>query len=505
MKKFVFLSVLLTLTIALSACSGDKADDSSRSDESSITIGIPQDIEDSLDPHAAVAAGTEEILFNIFEGLVKPDSDGNLVPAVASDYKIEDEGKTYTFYLREGVKFHDGTPVTVEDIKYSIERCADTSGEGTLLVSAFSNIESVEIVDEKTVSIHLMNADTDFLSELTSAVIPAWNEDPAGNPIGTGPYRYVSRVVQDSIQLEKFEDYWGTPANITNITLKVIADSDMIVTNLKSGAIDMFCRISTDQANELAGTEFDVYEGTMNLVQAMYLNNAFEPFADVRVRQALCYAVDAQAILDLAFDGKGTVIGSSMFPAFGKYYMPELSNAYPRDVEKAKALLAEAGYADGLSFTITVPSNYQQHVDTAQIIVEQLKEVNVNASINLVEWETWVNDAYVGRQFEATVVGVDASTLSARALLERFNSDNSKNFINFNSAAYDEAYQAALASTDDAEQTAYYKTCEQVLSDEAANVYIQDMASLVALNNRYGGYVFYPMYVQDFAKLYVRE
>lgn len=215
--------------------------------------------------------------------------------------------------------------------------------------------------------------------------------------------------------------------------------------------------------------------------------------------------MDAQAILDLAFDGKGTVIGSSMFPAFGKYYMPELSNAYPRDVEKAKALLAEAGYADGLSFTITVPSNYQQHVDTAQIIVEQLKEINVDASINLVEWETWVNDAYVGRQFEATVVGVDASTLSARALLERFNSDNSKNFINFNSAAYDEAYQAALLSTDDTEQTAYYKTCEQVLSDEAANVYIQDMASLVALNHRYDGYVFYPMYVQDFAKLYVRE
>lgn len=504
MKKTIFLSVLLTLTIALSACSGDKADDSSKSDESSITIGIPQDIEDSLDPHVTVAAGTKEILFNIYEGLVKPDSDGNLVPTVASDYSIEDEGKTYTFILREGVKFHDGTAVTVEDIKYSIDRCADTSGEGTLLVSAFSNIESVDIVDEKTISIHLVEADTDFLTELTVAVIPASNNDPAGNPIGTGPYRYVSRVVQDSIELQKFEDYWGTPAHIDHVTLKVIADSDMIVTNLKSGAIDMFCRISTDQANELAGTDFDVYEGTMNLVQAMYLNNAFEPFTDVRVRQALCYAVDPQAILDLAFDGKGTVIGSSMFPAFGKYYMPELGNAYARDVEKAKALLAEAGYADSLSFTITVPSNYQQHVDTAQIIVEQLKEVGVDASINLVEWETWVNDAYIGRQFEATVVGVDASTLSARALLERFNSDHSKNFINFNSAAYDEAFAAAVASTDDAQQTAYYKTCEQVLTDEAANVYIQDMASLVALNHRYDGYVFYPMYVQDFAKLYLR-
>ena len=504
MKKSIFLSVLLTLTIALSACSGDKAGDSSKSDESSITIGIPQDIEDSLDPHVTVAAGTKEILFNIYEGLVKPDSDGNLVPAVASDYKVEDEGKTYTFVLREGVKFHDGTTVTVEDIKYSIERCADTSGEGTLLVSAFSNIESVEIVDEKNIAIHLIEADTDFLTELTVAVIPASNSDPAGNPIGTGPYRYVSRVVQDSIELEKFDAYWGTPAHIDHITLKVIADSDMIVTNLKSGAIDMFCRISTDQANELAGTDFDVYEGTMNLVQAMYLNNAFEPFTDVRVRQALCYAVDPQAILDLAFDGKGTVIGSSMFPAFGKYYMPELENAYARDVEKAKALLAEAGYADGLSFTITVPSNYQQHVDTAQIIVEQLKEVNIDASIKLVEWETWVNDAYVGRQFEATVVGVDASTLSARALLERFNSDNSRNFINFNSAAYDEAYAAAVASTDEAQQTAYYKTCEQVLTDEAANVYIQDMASFVALNHRYDGYVFYPMYVQDFSTLYVR-
>lgn len=503
MKKSLFLSVLLTLTIALSACSGDKKGGSSKSDESSITIGIPQDLEDSLDPHMAVAAGTKEILFNIYEGLVKPDSDGNLIPAVASDYTVEDEGKTYVFTLRDGVQFHNGNTVTVEDIKYSIERCADTSGEGTLLVPAFSNIESVEIVDEKTVSIHLVEGDTDFLTDLTVAIIPA-GSDPAGNPIGTGPYTYVSRVVQDHIVLKKFDGYWGTPANIETVTLKVIADGDMIVTNLKGGAIDMFCRIPTDQANQLSDADFDIYEGTMNLVQAMYLNNDFELFRDARIRQALCYAIDEQAILDLAFDGKGTVIGSSMFPAFGKYYMAELAEAYPHDVEKAKALLAEAGYANGFSFTITVPSNYPQHVDTAQIIVEQLKDINVNATIKLVEWETWVNDAYVGRKFEATVVGVDASTLSARALLERFTSDNSKNFINFNSADYDAAYAAAVASTDDAKQTAYYKQCEQILSQDAGNVYIQDMASLVALNKRYGGYVFYPLYVQDFAKLYIR-
>lgn len=503
MKAVLLVSVLLTLTIALSACSGDKAGDTSQ-DESSITIGIPQDLEESLDPHKAVAAGTKEILFNIYEGLVKPDCDGNMVPAVASDYAIEDGGKTYTFTLREGILFHDGTNVTVEDIKYSIERCADTSGEGTLLVSAFSNIESVEIVDEKTVSIHLVEADTDFLSELTVAIIPEHNEDPDGTAIGTGPYQFVSRSIQDNIVLTRFDDYWGTKANIRDITLKVIADGDMIVTNLKSGSIDMFCRLTTDQANELAGSDFTVYEGTMNLVQAMYLNNDFEPFQDVRVRQALCYAIDPQGILDLGFEGKGTIVGSSMFPAFGKYYMAELSDMYPQNIEKAKELLAEAGYPDGFSFTITVPSNYQPHVDTAQIIVEQLKEINVNATINLVEWDTWVSEAYVGRNFEATVVGVDASTLTARAMLERFTSDNGKNFINFNSEAYDTAFFNAINSTDDAEKTQYYKECEQILAQEAANVYIQDMASLVVLNNKYGGYQFYPLYVQDFASLYIK-
>lgn len=517
MKGILLVSVLLTLTIALSACSGDKAGDTSGSeaaavnntgsetaDESSITIGIPQDLEESLDPHKAVAAGTKEILFNIYEGLVKPDSDGNMVPAVASEYTMDAEGKTYTFTLRDGVKFHDGTPVTVEDIQYSIERCADTSGEGTLLVPAFSNIEGVEIVDEKTVKIHLVDADTEFISELTVAIIPQNNADPDGVAIGTGPYQFVSRSIQDNILLTRFEDYWGTKANIKDITLKIIADGDMIVTNLKSGAIDMFCRLTTDQANELAGSDFDVYEGTMNLVQALYLNNDFEPFQDVRVRQALCYAIDTQGILELGFEGKGTIIGSSMFPAFGKYYMEELASLYPVDIEKAKELLAEAGYPDGFSFSITVPSNYQPHVDTAQIIVEQLKQINVKATINLVEWDTWVSETYIGRKFESTVIGVDASTLTARALLERFTSTNDKNFINFSNADYDVAFEKAITTTQDAEKTEYYKECERILAEQAANIYIQDMSSLVALNSKYGGYVFYPLYVQDFAALYIK-
>ena len=487
------------LTIALGACSGDKAGESS----SQITIGIPQDIEDSLDPHKAVAAGTKEVLFNLYEGLVKPDSSGELQPAIASDYSISEDATTYTFTLREGVKFHDGSMVTAEDVKYSIDRCADTTN-GEPLVEAYSNIKSVNIVDEKTVEVVLNTADSDFLANMTTAIIPASNENPDTNPIGTGPYKYVSRSPQENFVVEKFDEYWGTPANIENVTFRVCANADSIVMNLQGGSIDMFARLTTTQASQL-GDQFEVLEGTMNLVQALYLNNAVEPFNDERVRQALCYAVDPQGIMDLISDGKGTEIGSSMFPAFEKYYMPELNDVYNQDYDKAKELLAEAGYPDGFSFTITVPSNYQQHIDTAQVLVEQLKNIGVTAEIELVEWETWVSEAYTNRNFEATVVGVDASSLTASALLSRFVSDAPNNFINFSNADYDAAYARAEAAVDDEEKTEGFKECERLLAEHAANVYIQDLPCLVALNKKYAGYEFYPLYVQDISKLYIVE
>lgn len=499
MKKVLLTLVCTALTIALSACAGDKADES----KSQITIGIPQDIEDSLDPHNAVASGTEEILFNMYEGLVKPDSDGNLVDAIAESHTISEDGTVYTFKLRQGVKFHDGSLVTAEDVKYSLDRCAGTS-TGEPLVAAFSSIESVNIVDDETVEVVLNAPDMEFLAYLTEAIIPASNEDPAGNPIGTGPYKFVSRAPQENFVLEKFDDYWGTPANIETVTLKVIANSDTIVTSLNGGAIDMFVRITQSMTGELSD-DYEVLEGTMNLVQAMYLNNEVEPFNDVRVRQALCYAVDPQEIMDINADGKGTQIGSSMFPAFGKYYMEELNDLYATDLEKAKELLAEAGYPDGFSFTLTVPSNYQQHVDCAQVIAEQLKQIGVTANIQLIEWESWVSDVYTDRNYEATVVGVDASSLTAASLLRRFTSTAPNNFINYSSEAYDEAFAKAESSVDDAEKTEYYKECETLLAEDAANVYIQDLPCFVALNKKYGGYEFYPLYVQDLAKLYIVE
>lgn len=492
--------MLMTLTVALSACSGDKEGDTSVS--SQITVGIPQDL-DSLDPHNAVAAGTKEVLFNVFEGLVKPDSDGNLNPAVASEYTISEDGMGYTFTLREGVKFHDGSKVTVEDVVYSIERCADT-GNGEPLVAAFSNIDKVTAPDDRTVVITLKQPDAEFLASMTAAVIPKSNLTPDKLAIGTGPYKMVSYTPQETFVVEKFPEYWGEGAHIEKAVFKVCANADSIVMDLKGGSIDMFARVTPAQAAELSG-EFQILEGNMNLVQALYLNNAAQPFTDVRVRQALCYAADPQEIMVLTSDGKGTEIGSSMFPAFGKYYMEELADVYEPDTAKAKALLEEAGYADGFSFTMTVPSNYQQHIDTAQVLAEQFKKIGVDAKIELVEWSSWLSDVYAGRNYQSTVVGVDASDLSAGALLGRFQSEAGNNFINFNSPAYDEAYANAVTTIDDEKQTAYYKECETILAREAANVYIQDIVELVALNKKYAGYEFYPLYVQDISRLYPAE
>ena len=512
LKRLLLLVALASLLVSLCACGGDTANGESPevtgtaaqtgepSYGGSVTVAIAQDLDDTLDPHMVVSAGTEEVLFNVFEGLVKPNSEGELIPAVASDYDISEDGTTYTFTLREGILFHNGDPVTVDDVVYSLDRLAGTES-GQPLVSAYSLIKSIEATDEQTVVITLNEGNTEFLAYLTEAIIPADYADRATAPIGTGPFKFVSRTPQEGMVIEKFEDYWGTPAYLDRVEYKVISNADTLVMSLQSGAVDLCAHLTAAQAGEL-GSEFCIETGTMNLVQALYLNNAVEPLNDVRVRQALCYAVNVQDILDLTADGEGVPVGSSMYPAFQKYFIPELADAYPQDIEKAKQLLADAGYADGFDLTITVASNYSPHVNVAQVLEQQLEAIGVNVTIDLVEWETWVNDVYTNRQFESTVVGLDASAMTARAMLERFESTNSKNFINFSDAEYDEVYAKAIASVDDEEQTSLYKRLQEILSEQAANVYIQDLCDFVAIKSELGGLTFYPIYVLDMSTIY---
>ena len=513
-KLLEVLLLLGLLSAVLCGCGGGSADKTPEGGQTSgssepaaqpaadhpneITVGIAQDLDESLDPHKAVAAGTKEVMFNVFEGLMKPTPEGDLIPAVAEKYEVSNDQLVYTFTIRDGIKFHNGQPVTAGDVVNSITRCIEPSEAGVLAVEPLSAVEKVTGMDERTVQIRLKEPNTEFLAYLTLAILPAEYDGQDTAPVGTGPFKFVSRAAQDNIVLERFDDYWGEKAYLDKVTYKIIENADSILMSLQSGAVDLFAHLTSTQVAQL-GDDFNIEEGTMNLVQAMYLNNAVAPFDDVRVRQALCYAIDRQQILDLAFDGYGSLIGSSMYPAFGKYFDDSLTNYYTYDVEKAKALLADAGYPDGFAMTITVPSNYQPHLDTAQVIVEQLKQVGVTAEILPVTWESWLNDAYIGRQFQATVVGVDASTMTARALLERFTSTAGNNFINYNNAEYDAFFQEAVSAADDAAQTAAYKKAEANLTENAANVYIQDLADLVAVRKGLEGVRFYPIYVLDLA------
>lgn len=512
MKKIISLMLILSMSAALCACGGSETKNESGNSSSgqgtvadeptyggSVTVGMTQDLV-SLDPHVTTDAGTKNVVFNIYEGLVKATSDGDLEPAVASDYAISDDAKTYTFTLREGITFHDGSAVTVDDVKYSIERYAEIQGESTALFY----LDDVEIVDDSTVELHLSEANSELLAELTVAIIPESNDDTEGNPIGTGPFKVASYSAGQNIVLEKNEDYWKTGyPYLDEVTFKFDADVDTAFMELQGGTIDILNYLTADQVTSL-GDEFTIVTGSMNLVHALYLNNDYGPLQDVRVRQAICYAVDREEINEFLFGGASTIIGSSMIPSIKKYYNEETAGTYDYNIETAKSLLEEAGYADGFDLEITVPSAYSQHVSTAEIIVEQLAKVGINATINQVEWTTWLSDTYTDRNYEATVVGVDA-TLVPGDWFSRYYSTAGNNFVNYSSEEFDTLFDAAQATIDEDEKIDLYKQIQQLLADDAASVYIEDPADFVAVNSKLAGYLFYPVSAQDMSTVYYVE
>ncbi len=493
------LSMVLAAVLLCAALSGCGTQKSGREAANEIAVGIGQDLSSSLSPYQLSTAGTREVMFNVFEGLYKADPTGDLKPALATGYTVSSDGKTYTFTLREGVKFHNGSVMTAEDVVFSFETCAEQTVD-TNLKKALAQVTSVK-ADGNKVTVELANADSDFLSFVANVYIAP--KDYSGqdtSPVGTGPFRYVSRKVQENVVLEAFADYWGEKAKLKKVTFMIYETGTALVMALDGGTIDIAAHLTSAQIKNLK-TDYTVLEGTMNLVQGLYLNNAVKPLDDVRVRQAIAYAVDVDQMLKLTADGHGTKVGSAMYPAFGKYFVKELSDMYAVNADKAKSLLKEAGYEKGFSLTIKVPSNYTNHVDTAVVLAQQLKAVGINVEVQQIEWNEWVSKVYQGRDYEATVVGFDASTLTAGAMLNRYVSDSSKNMCNFSSERYDALIAEASSITDDARRTECYREAERVLAEECASVFLQDMADFVAIRTTLSGYEFYPMYVMDLSRV----
>jgi len=450
----------------------------------------------NFDPFVTVTADARALFFNIYEGLIKVTSDGDFVGAIADKWVISSDAKTYTFTLKDGVKFQDESIVTTDDVLYSIQKAIDSSFSG------YSEIDKFSATDSKTISITLKNANANYISQLTGPIVKKDYADNGTKPIGTGPFKLKSYTAQKSVVLEKFKDYWNVGFPYLNtVTLKFSADTSAPLLELQAGTVD--CGpVTTESKATLDSSKYDFIQKNSNAVQLLGLNNTFEPFKNVKVRQALNYLVNADEIKSLVNE-YGVNNGGGLIPGLTKYYNSDVETAYPTNVTKAKELLKAAGYESGFSFTIKVPSVYQVHVDTAEVIKEQLAKAGITVNIQSVDWADWLANVYKGRQYEATIISLDGSTAAPESFLSRYVSTSSSNFINFNSTNYDQVYKTASTTLDPNERITAFKNAQKILSDEAASVFIQDIGSLVALNNKYSGYTTYPLYVTDFSTLHL--
>ncbi|HBK67517.1 MAG TPA: ABC transporter substrate-binding protein [Firmicutes bacterium] len=500
--RIKFSPLYLFLLVLVLMVSGGLLLVGGKGSENKVVVVVPQD-PDYLDPHQASAAGTYEMMFNVYEGLLKPTPEGGLSPAIADSYSISQDGLTYTFILRKGVKFHHGKEVTADDVKFSLERLMGTH-TGKPLSPFFEKVKTIETPDSRRVIIKLKEVDASLLSNLTVAIVPQDNLNLNTHPIGTGPFRFVEYRPGQRLIIEKFKDYWEPKLPLVDkVEFRIIPDREAALIALKTGAVDIYPRIDNERIEEL-GDGFCHLQGMQNLVQVMAMNLKRKPFNDLRVRQAINYAVNVDEIIQMAAFGFGTKLGSGFSPAMSMFYEPGLEELYPNNVEKAKKLLAEAGYKDGFRTTISVPSNYSFHVDTAQIIVEQLKKVGIEARIELVEWAVWLQRIYKGRDYEMTITGL-AGKLDPLPVLIRYTSDYPNNFFNYSNPEFDILNRQAAAESDQKKRAVLYKKAQRILAEEAAAVFIMDPHYTVAFKENIAGYKMYPLYIQDMSTVYVTE
>ncbi len=466
-----------------------------------ITVAVENEL-DSLDPYMAVAAGTKELLYNIYEGLVKFTPEGDIMPAIAESYEVSDDLKAYTFHIREGIMFHDYTLVGYEDIIYSINKAVENKSS-----VAFENINFISGNGQNSITINLIEPDNDFLPYLTASfvsVIPNNYENSKEVPIGTGPFKFSSYVVQQELVVEKFEEYWDAEnVYLDKINFKLFADANSAFLELLSGAVDLYPSVGIEHYDQLK-KDYNISLSYKNIVQLLAFNNDVEPFNNIKVRQAINYVINKNEIIELQSSGYATKIGSPLLPGFKKYYNEELVDYYDVDLKKAEALLNEAGYEDGFEFTIKIPSNYQFHVSTGEIIALQLEQIGITANIQLVEWGSWLEDVYNGRNYDSTIIGLTGE-LSPRDWLSRYETTSPVNFMNFSSEDFDLKYKEALSIVDDNESVEAYKGLQEIVTSNAPAVFIQDTQFLTVSKKNIGGYVAYPVYIQDMSKVYYME
>ena len=360
-----------------------------------------------MDPTGGTAGAIDSVLYsNVFEGLTRFDSDGGVIPGLAKSWEISDDGLTYTFTLNDGVTFHDGTTMDAEDVKFSLDRIGaeDSANAQKALYTA---IKEVTVKDPMTVEITLSEPNGNMLFNLAwgDAVIvaPESIEGIKQTPIGTGAFKFDSWTQGDKVELVRNENYWGTPAVLEKATFKFISDPTAALGAMMAEDIDVFSGFPAPEnlPQFEADPRFQVLVGSTEGETILSTNNKMPPFDNPKVREALAHAIDRQAIIDGAMFGYGTPIGTHFAPHNPAYV--DLTGMSAFDPEKAKALLAEAGFADGFETTLFLPPpSYARR--GGEIIAAQLAAVGIKAEITNVEWAQWLESVFKGKNFGLTIV-----------------------------------------------------------------------------------------------------
>lgn len=493
LKIMAKVGVVTLLGMLLLSCGKEE-----KVEKKEIKTTMSMDI-DSLNPYKMVSSGTEKIMLNVFEGLLMPNTKGELIPAIAEEYSVSEDGLYYTFKIREGIKFHNGNPLDVKDVEFSLKRMSGKDGFPPSS-ALFQEIEDIKVLDGNRVQIKLKEADSAFIYSLTEGIVPDENADQLDkNPIGTGPFRIAQYDREQQLVLDKFDDYWGEKAKVDRVTIFVVPNNETAFLKLLSGEINMLSRVDSKRVNELKN--FNNVSAPQNTVQIFALNNDVKPFDDERVRKAINLAINKDEITAGVMGGDGIKLETNMSPVMSKFCIDNIGEK--QNIEEAKKLLAESGNSD-LTFTIKVPSNYQMHVDTAQIIAEQLKNIGVTAKIETIEWTTWLSDVYSGRKYEGTIVGLSGK-LDPYSILRRYTSDYKSNFFNFKDAEYDKLIQNAKDATVDEIIVANYKKAQEILRDKQAAIYIMDPKLITTLDKKISGFEYYPLSYINFSKMNIEE
>ncbi len=466
------VTIVSALALLLAGCSGPPADDPA--DANTLVIGATAE-PPTLDPTANNAAAIPQVLLdNVYETLVKVDGSGQLRPLLAKAWEVSPDRRTYTFHLDPSAAFASGRPVTGTDVKWSFERISaeDTSA---VLKTQMDVVKSITVPDDHTVVVALARPSNGWLWNMSSTagiIIDSQSgTDLATTPAGSGPYVLDSWTKGSRITLSRNEHYWATPSRLDRVEFRYFADATAMNSAMLSGDLDVISNVQAPQALDRFSdpARYAVLRGTTNGEVVLGMNNRTKGLDDKRVRQAIRYAIDRQALLDSVWNGQGTLIGS-MVPPTDPWY-EDLSGQYPYDPEKAKKLLAEAGYADGLTLRMRLPT-LAYAKGAGQFVQSQLAAVGITVQIDELEFPArWIDVVMGQSDYDLTIV----AHVEPRDIVNYADPDY---YWHYDSAQFRSLVATADAGTEQ-EYVDGMRKAARLLSDDAASDWLFLLPNLV--------------------------